>query len=72
MIRQWMENAGCDRIFEVNNKTREGISELIAYLNDDLPTISMEEAFERQRKGLSEWDPDLGKKNASPPGTSGE
>ena len=59
MIRQWMENAGCDRIFEVNNKTREGVDELIAYLNDDLPTISMEEAIERQRKGLSEWDPDF-------------
>ena len=59
MIRQWMENAGCDRIFEVNNKTREGIEELMAYLKDDLPTISMEEAIERQRHGLSEWDPPL-------------
>ncbi len=70
MIRQWMENAGCDRIFEVNNKTREGISELIAYLNDDLPTISMEEAIERQRRGLSEWDPDFDKQDASLPSTS--
>jgi ethanolamine utilization protein EutP len=57
MIRQWMENTGCDRIFEVNNKTREGIDELLAYLNDDLPSISMDEAIERQRLGLSEWDP---------------
>ncbi len=56
MIRQWMENAGCDRIFEVNNKTREGIEELLAYLKDDLPSISMEEAIERQRHGLSEWN----------------
>lgn len=59
MIRQWMVNAGCDRIFEVNNKTREGIDELMAYLKDDLPSISMEEAIERQRHGLSEWDPPL-------------
>ncbi len=56
MIRQWMENAGCDHIFEVNNKTREGIEELLAYLKDDLPSISMEEAIERQRHGLSEWN----------------
>ncbi len=56
MIRQWMENAGCDRIFEVNNKTREGIEELLAYLKDDLPSISMEEAIERQRHGFSEWN----------------
>ena len=39
-------------------------------LKDSIET--MEEAIERQRKGLSEWDPDLGKKNASPPGTSDE
>ena len=56
MVRLWMENAGCDRIFEVNNKTREGIAELLEYLNDDLPSMSMEEAIERQRRGLSEWD----------------
>ena len=29
MVRQWMENMGCERIFMVNNKTREGISELM-------------------------------------------
>ncbi|SKC02467.1 ethanolamine utilization protein EutP [Lachnospiraceae bacterium] len=56
MIRQWMENAGCERIFEVNNKSREGIDELIAYLKEDLPKISFEEALERQRLGLSEWE----------------
>ena len=37
MVRQWMENMGCERIFMVNNKTREGISELMDYLQDDLP-----------------------------------
>ena len=31
MVRQWMENMGCERIFMVNNKTREGISELMEY-----------------------------------------
>ena len=33
MIRQWMENVGCDRIFVVENSTREGVQELIDYLN---------------------------------------
>lgn len=57
MVRQWMENAGCERIFLVNNKTREGISELMEYLKDDLPRLTMEQARFRQRMGLNEWDP---------------
>ncbi|MCR5487475.1 MAG: EutP/PduV family microcompartment system protein [Lachnospiraceae bacterium] len=56
MIRQWMINAGCERIFEVNNLTREGASELLEYLKEDLPKISMEELKRRQRLGLSEWN----------------
>ena len=56
MIRQWMEDAGCDRIFLVNNVSREGIDELMAYLREDLPELSLDEARERQRKGLSEWE----------------
>lgn len=56
MIRQWMENAGCDRIFIVNNSTREGIGELIDYLKEDLPGLTLEEARERQRKGINEWE----------------
>lgn len=57
MVRQWMENAGCERIFEVNNVTREGVSELLAYLEEDLPKVTMEEAKLKQRLGLNEWDP---------------
>ena len=56
MIRQWMVNAGCDRIFLINNKTREGVDELMAYLEEDLKPLSMEEAIDRQRKGIPEWD----------------
>ena len=56
MIRQWMEDAGCDRIFLVNNVSKEGIDELMAYLREDLPELSLDEARERQRKGLSEWE----------------
>lgn len=56
MIRLWMENAGCDRIFVINNVTGEGVSELLEYLSDDLKPLSLEEAMDKQRLGLSEWD----------------
>jgi len=57
MVRQWLVNAGCERIFLINNVTREGISELMEYLEEDLPYLTMEQARFRQRLGLSEWDP---------------
>lgn len=56
MIMQWMENAGCDRIFLVNNTTREGIPELMEYLEEDLPKMSLEEAKHLQHLGYNEWD----------------
>ena len=43
--------------FWINNVTREGIPELLEYLNEDLPTLTLEEAEEKQRMGLNEWDP---------------
>lgn len=52
MVRQWLINAGCHRIFLVNNETREGIPELLAYLSEDIPKMTMEEAMEKQRLGL--------------------
>lgn len=55
--RQWMENMGCERIFEVNNVTREGISELMDYLKDDLPKLTLEQAKFKQSLGLNEWQP---------------
>ena len=57
MIEQWMREAGCERIFHVNNVTREGIDELLAYLQDDLPKLTLEQAKFKQRLGLNEWDP---------------
>ena len=57
MIRQWMINAGCERVFVVNNKTREGIQELLDYLADDLPKLTLEQAKFKQSIGLNEWDP---------------
>lgn len=56
MVRQWLINAGCERIFLINNITREGIDELMEYLREDLPPLSMEQAKFKQSIGLSEWD----------------
>lgn len=56
MVRQWLVNAGCDRIFLINNVTREGIDELLAYLEEDLPRMTLAEAKRRQGMGLSEWE----------------
>ena len=53
MVRQWMENMGCERIFMVNNKTREGISELMDYLQDDLPKLTLEQAKFKQSIGVT-------------------
>ena len=57
MVRQWLINAGCERIFLINNITREGISELVEYLEEDLPHLTFEQAKLKQSLGLNEWDP---------------
>lgn len=41
----------------VNNKTREGISELMDYLQNDLPKLTLEQAKFKQSIGLNKWDP---------------
>ena len=57
MVKQWMINAGCERIFLINNTTREGVSELLDYLNEDLPQLTMKQAKFKQDLGLNAWDP---------------
>ena len=57
MVSQWLVNAGCERIFMVNNVTREGVDELMDYLKDDLPRLTVEQAEFKQSLGLNEWDP---------------
>ncbi len=57
MVRQWMMNAGCERIFLINNVNREGIGELISYLEGDLPQLTLAQAKYRQSLGLNEWEP---------------
>lgn len=55
MVRQWLLNAGCERIFLINNVTREGIGELMDYLSEDLPRLTLAQAKYRQSLGVSEW-----------------
>ena len=57
MVRQWMENAGCERIFLIENTNCEGVQELLEYLEDDLSPLTMKQAKFKQELGLSEWDP---------------
>ena len=56
MVTQWLGNSGCERVFTVNNKTREGIDELREYLMETPVRLSLEEAKMRQRDGLPAWD----------------
>ncbi|MBS6546991.1 MAG: ethanolamine utilization protein EutP [Butyricicoccus pullicaecorum] len=56
MVTQWLVNSGCERVFTVNNKTREGIDELREYLMETPVRLSLEEAKMRQRDGLPAWD----------------
>lgn len=65
-MTQWLQNAGCERIFLVNNVTREGIDELIEYLQEDLPQLTLEQAKFKQSLGLNEWD-DLPEGTELPP-----
>ncbi|MBQ5703057.1 MAG: ethanolamine utilization protein EutP, partial [Peptococcaceae bacterium] len=48
---------GCERIFMINNVTREGIDELMEYLADDPPPVTWEQARFKQSLGLNDWDP---------------
>jgi len=57
MVRQWLVNAGCERIFLINNVTRDGIGELLEYLEEDLPHLTFAQAKYKQSLGLNEWDP---------------
>ena len=56
MVRQWLENCCCEKIFYINNMTGDGLGELRKYLSLPVKQISLEEAKERQRKGLADWE----------------
>jgi len=56
MVRQWLENANCERIFLINNVTGEGLDQLRDYLEGEPEKITLEEAKVRQGLGLRDWD----------------
>ena len=56
MVRNWMVNSGCERIFEISNITREGVQELMDYLAEDPRKLTWQEARDMQWRGLNEWD----------------
>ena len=55
MVTQWLKNSGCERIFQINNVTGEGIQELKDYLADDPIHLTLEQAKARQAVGLNDW-----------------
>ena len=55
MVRNWMENSGCERIFEVSSMTRDGIGELLDYLKEEPVRLTLEQAKARQARGLPVW-----------------
>lgn len=56
MVRQWLVEAGCSRIFEVDSITGRGIQELRDFLNEPVKEkISLREAIALQNQALPEW-----------------
>ena len=59
LVRQWLIESGCERIFELDSVTGAGLQELKDYLMEpNPPKISVEEAIARQRLGVREWERD--------------
>lgn len=57
MVSQWLENAGCERIFPVNNVTGEGIEPLREYLMEEPEHLNYDIVLKKQHRGLKDWDP---------------
>ena len=56
MVRQWLIEAGCSPIFEVDSITGRGIQELREFLElPNRPVMTIEEAIALQSQGLKEW-----------------
>ena len=55
MVRKWLQMAGCERVFEVDSSTREGLDELEAYLADDIPPQTLRQARDKQAMGMKDW-----------------
>ena len=57
MARQWLENAGVYRIFEVDSVTGRGVEELRDFLLQPAPDpVPLDRAMRLKQKGLQEWE----------------
>ncbi|MGN0709550.1 MAG: EutP/PduV family microcompartment system protein [Anaerovoracaceae bacterium] len=55
MVKEWLRNAGCSKIFLVDSVTGDGIDELREYLNKEPKKLTLEEAIRNQDEGLKDW-----------------
>ena len=49
-VRRWLQLAGCKKIFPVSSITGEGVAELSAFLQEDMPAKSVKKAEEQAEK----------------------
>ena len=55
MVRQWLEEAGCEEIFPVDSVTGRGIDELRNYLLQPKQTLDLNRVMRNQALGLRDW-----------------
>lgn len=55
-VQNWLVEAGCDPIFEVDSATMEGIERLKAYLDEGPIWLTWEQVRKRQARGITEWE----------------
>ena len=52
MVRQWLEEAGCEEIFAVDSVTGRGVEELREYLMKPKQPLDLDRVMRNQAKGL--------------------
>ena len=55
MVRQWLEEAGCEEIFAVDSVTGRGVEELREYLLKPKQPLDLDRVMRNQAKGLRDW-----------------
>ena len=55
MVRQWLEEAGCEEIFAVDSVTGRGVEELREYLMKPKQPLDLDRVMRNQAKGLRDW-----------------